>query len=161
MTVKFYSVTDDPKKITKTLGTVKKTVSNIKPFDPVALHDPVLVLNYDSTYYGVNYASVEDGSKTWYYFVDEPVVDTSQRASLQLHLDLLMTNKDEILNLDVILERSSTSFNSYMYDPKQQGEVSSTIYTIPFPGHLGTGNTFEYNGEIYVAAIGGGGVAPL
>lgn len=160
MTVKFYSVTDDPKKITKTLGTVKKTVSNIKPFDPVAIHDPVLVLNYDSTYYGVNYASVEDGSKTWYYFVDEPVVDTAQRTSLQLNLDLLMTNKDEILNLDVIIQRSSTNYNSYMYDSKQQGQVNKLIEQLffnPDDRIRGSANrTFIYNtNAVVVAAIGG------
>lgn len=160
MTVKFYSVTDDPKKIGKTLGTVKKTVSNIKPFDPVAIHDPVLVLNYDSTYYGVNYASVEDGGKTWYYFVDEPVVDTAQRASIQLNLDLLMTNKAEILNLDVIVERSSSNFNAYMYDTKQQGQVNKLIETLFFNDYDAIQNspykTFRYDDDnIVVAAIGG------
>lgn len=157
MTVSFYTITDDPKKVSKTVGNAILTKS-IAPFEPMSEQEPTLILDYDARYDGINYAKVTKDGKDWYYFVDQPVLYPGQRVSIQLRLDVLMTNRAEMLQLDVIIKRSSTSFNSYMYDDKQMGQVNRTTFSTVFPGHFGTGNTFTYNGQIYVAAIGGGGV---
>lgn len=159
MNVSFYTIKDDPKKVTKTLGNAVITRNNIQPFDPLSEQEPVLILNYNSAYDGVNYAKITKDGRDWYYFVDQPILTSGNSVSLQLRIDVLMTNRAELLNLDVIIQRSSTDYNSYMYDDKQMGQVNRTTFSTVFPGHFGTGNTFTYNGQIYVAAIGGGGVS--
>lgn len=159
MNVSFYTITDDPKKVSKTLGNAVMTKNNIQPFDPLSEQEPVLIMTYNSAYDGVNYAKITEGGREWYYFVDQPILTPGQSVSLQLRIDVLMTNRTELLNLDVIIQRSSINYNSYMYDDKQRGQVNRTTFSAVFPGHFGTGNEFTYNGQIYVAAIGGGGVS--
>ena len=43
-------------------------------------------------------------------------LDTARRLNLELEVDALMSNKEEILNLDVIVRRNEFTEPNYMFD---------------------------------------------
>ena len=51
-----------------------------------------------------------------YYYITSLSLDTARRLNLELEVDALMSNKDEILNLDVIVRRNEFTEPNYMFD---------------------------------------------
>lgn len=51
-----------------------------------------------------------------YYYITAMSLDTARRLNLELEVDALMSNKDEILNLDVIVRRNEFVEPNYMFD---------------------------------------------
>lgn len=160
MNATFYSTTSPKNKVNKALGTAKKTITGLKPFDSFDLEAPPLVLEWDAAYFGVNYCKLEETvggvTHTYFYFVHDPILEPGNRAVMPLTLDVLMTYKASILNLDVIVDRGShiSAYNAYMYDGQQKGQVNYKTYSQPFY-YLGTKFTFTYPNKVIVAAISG------
>lgn len=51
-----------------------------------------------------------------YYYITSLSLDTARRLNLELEVDALMSNKDEILNLDIIVRRNEFVEPNYMFD---------------------------------------------
>ena len=110
--VSFHRYIGNPKKINKEFSNNYGTMT-INPTDFIDDQEPQLVLNYDSTIYNnANYAIIGND----YYFMSGRGLDTAQRMVLKLEKDLLMTNKAEILQTPIIVERSTEIIDSWMAD---------------------------------------------
>lgn len=144
MTASFYTNTGNPKKINKTPVLLYST--SIAPFQPLDKQNPRLILAYDSRLENCNYCQI-DGV---YYFVDTPIKNIGGRVELVLTVDVLKTNAAGIMALNVIVDRSTTKYNSYIYDNQQKEAVNYTTFSIP----LGSVDFSGSNGVI-LACIGG------
>lgn len=148
MNATFYNYTGNPKKIKKDLGT-GTNVSNFKPFEDFSEQNPYLIIGYNATIYGCNYAKI-DGH---FYFITDRVLQVGNRMQLTCKKDVitdcLTNNNASIVALPVIVERSKTEYNSYISDSLQRSQVNYTTYSIPFD------TDFSLSGTIIVAAIGG------
>jgi hypothetical protein len=112
MTVQFYKYIGNPKKIHKTFSATYES-KTINPTDVYDDQQPILILSYDSTIYNnANYCVI--GSDC--YFIPNRALETGQRMVLNLDKDLLMTNRAEIEQTRIIVERSTTMIDSWMPD---------------------------------------------
>lgn len=75
--------------------------------------DPIILLHLDNCS-GINYAYIEE-FKRW-YFVREIKQVRNDLVELTMHVDVLESFKDAILNNTAILDRSKTSGNPYFDD---------------------------------------------
>lgn len=146
MNATFYVSTAPTHKVDKTeFLTVIKTLNGLKPYEPFDGMEGQLILKYDEDLMSANYAKVDD----WYYFVKEPITRVGQQIVMSLSKDPLMSNLEDILNLNVIMNRNATQFNSYIYDDRQLGQVNYTT----FSAALGSWDYFS--GWTVLVVIGG------
>lgn len=128
----FYTSSAPVKKVNKTnFLTAVKTLNGLKAYEPFdAENGGQLIINYDETLMESNYVKVDD----WYYFVQDPVVRVGEQMVFVLTKDPLMSNLEDILNLQVITDRDSILFNSYVFDDRQVGQVNYTTFSTDLGG---------------------------
>ena len=144
--VNFYRYTGNPKKINKTFANTYNSMT-IDPTDFVDDQEPQLVLHYDSTIYNnANYAVIGND----YYFIRDRGFDTARRMVLYLEKDLLMTMKNQLMNVEVIADRSSNLYNSYIGDSGVVFKSNAEIINYD----LGAVGTYDQSSMV-VVAIGG------
>ena len=136
ITAKFYKVSDDPRVINKTLGTAVDKSITIKGTDSVL--NPTITLRYDATIADYNYVYLPDPYDR-YYFLSPPVLAPGKRMTWNCSVDVLMSHKDDIEGLNVIvtrLERSrysdddSHKNSDYISDNNAVGLVQPNVHTI-------------------------------
>lgn len=122
-----------------------KSYADLKPFEPFNVENPRLIVDYADGLADANYACV-DGL---YYFVVTPAYRVGERLVFELTKDVLMSNATELLAMNVIMDRNSGMFNSYISDDRQLGQVNYTAFS------CGMG-VWSYAGDkIIFVAIGG------
>lgn len=101
---------------------------------PYSLMDPVINVTGDNiqkilTDGTANYVKIEDK----YYFIMDWTVMPNNYVEISLHLDVLTTYQDEIRELYVGLERSSTAPNKDIQDGMYPTSMNKEYVTIDFP----------------------------
>lgn len=139
----FYNTTDNPKKINKSISAVGGAIS-LAPFEDFDLENPYVIIN-NGVAVG-NYAKIGND----YFFAEEPILMTGNRKMVRFVKDVLMSNKDQLLNVEVIADRSSNYYNSYITDPTVKFQTNSE--TINYK--LQTIGTWQ-NDAVIVVTIGG------
>lgn len=76
-----------------------------------------------------NYAEI-DGE---YYYVRPFTIGVNNLIQIECDIDYLHTFKDEIYNLECIVERSASSSNAYLYDPQYVVSTKTETITKQFP----------------------------
>lgn len=109
ISLQFYNTTDNPKKINKTLSAVGATIS-LAPFEDFDLENPYVIIN-NGVAVG-NYAKIDNN----YFFAEQPILMTGNRKMVRFTKDVLMSNRTEILQTPIIVERSTTVIDSWMAD---------------------------------------------
>lgn len=99
--------------------------------DDESREDPRLILAYNSHISEANYVLLND-----HYYYIMGMTYSQQRIILQLHEDVLMTYKDKILQLGVILDRQENVGNPYLKDSEMpvlaKRNVQCKIFTSGF-----------------------------
>ena len=98
--------------------------------EPENKGEPTLELAYNADFVNANYCYIEELEH--YYYLSEPVIG-KQRMIFTCKSDLLMTYKDEILNLDCIIARQENEYNAYLNDDKYPVLNKQDVNTIVFP----------------------------
>lgn len=128
--VKLYTVSDDNKVVSKTLGTATEYANCIMK-ETVDVTAPVIRISTSTELSGKNYCYIERYGR--YYFVDK--IETTPDGYWQLHCrcDVLMSYKTQIKALTGTLERSQNTFNGYLNDPQYKALAYRKIVTKQFP----------------------------
>lgn len=121
-----------PQVINKSPTTVKTLTGNFR--QPFSLMNPIIDVSGGDVQShlmsnGVNYAMI-DGK---YYYIQDVTARHNQHLEIKLHLDVLMTYKDEINKLDVMLERSSTAPNDNIRDDMYPLDSNKSYTVIDLP----------------------------
>lgn len=145
MTVQFYKYQGHPNKVNKTFATTyqPKIINPTEAFDD---QNPMLILSYDSTIYNnANYCIIGTGC----YFIESRALETAQRMILNLKKDVLMSNKTELLQTDVIPLRVGNDINSFIHDDQ---DISATYKDVQnyYIGSL----EFNASSPVILAAMG-------
>lgn len=150
MQVNFYQVTDNPKKILKSLGIA--TIKQVAPYSDCSVSNPTLLLDYDrSIIVDNNYFYIPEWNS--YYFMNHDIKAISGgRMIVSGYEDVLMSNADEILNLNAYVVRSQSNRNKYLND-SIPAQVQRTCNTIAFPNNP---FDFNYNDYPYTLRVIGG-----
>lgn len=149
MNVTFYIYAGVNNKLNKTNDlVVVRNTTNLKPFEYLNVDSPRLIVDYDISLMNVNYIKIDD----YYYFVSSPAYQNGGRLIFELDKDVLMSNLNDLLESEVIIDRSSSDYNSYIFDDRQKSQVNHTVFSIPIGNSFG----FDSNG-IILSTISGGG----
>ena len=137
----FYKITDDPRTLEKTLGSVVHSVgANL--LDNCSVHDPRLVLRYSADLVNANYFKIREWNT--FYFMGDPVVSPGGRCVITGREDVLMTNKDKILALNAYCSRCESKFERYAVDSKVPSLVKNVVDTYRFSLSPFTSSNFSY-----------------
>ena len=105
ITITLYSVTDDPRKLDKTLGNAVATISSVEPLDPCDILYPSFILNWNSARFTANYCKVSVPFDR-YYFITSTEMLTGQRVLIKCGIDVLKTYSSSIKNCFGTMVRS-------------------------------------------------------
>lgn len=110
--------------------------------DDESREDPRLILSYNSHIEEANYVEFNN-----HYYYIMGMTYSQQRIILQLHEDVLMTYRDKILNLGVILDRQENEGNPYLKDSEMPVEAKRSVQCKIFPK--------GFSGDTYILATTG------
>lgn len=131
MTVTLYNITDDPRKLNKTLPQTSKTYNTVDALDIVSVVNPTLILSYDGNYIDCNYCYVHEFGR--YYFC-KTSVDTGGRIVLTCTVDPLMSFADDIKECQACITRNEHTGIGYVVDNKLPVDPNRfTYYGDPLP----------------------------
>lgn len=100
---------------------------------------PTLEMAYSAALIHANYAYCVDTG--YYFYLSEPTL-SAQRLYFNCEVDLLMTYKDDILNLGCILSRQENTFNTYIKDTQQAILSKRVVDTRIAPHGFNTNDQF-------------------
>lgn len=141
MTINLLYTTDDPMTATKTTTTVAAAVT-IVPKANLDILYPVVVLAYNASYLGANYAYIPDLGR--YYFIRDQILSPGKQIALQLGIDIRMSWDAGIRGCSGVVVRSESVGPTYFPDDKypvdprrvwlESRPLSGHSFTVPAEG---------------------------
>lgn len=123
---------------------------------PFAITEPVIRIRRKIPI-DYNYVYIPEFER--YYFLSNVSLESEDIQVMYLHIDVLMSHIDKIQNLDCILGRSETKYNTNLFDDSMLAYEDIDRQVIAFPNK----NNFRVKGEdkrqFMVYASGAGSVA--
>ena len=107
------------------------TVEDASVRQPVSLMNPSIIFNrgYDGIVNGnVNYITITYSGATYHYWINDWIVNEVGLVEVNLTMDVLMTYKDKIDNIEVSLNRSDQKSDKFKYVSDNQVPMSSVQY---------------------------------
>ena len=147
MNINFYKNTSDNNVLNKNITLI--STHNIKLKDECNIMTPSILIHGDISN-DINYAYIEKWGR--YYYVRDKKSLNNGIYEIFLKVDVLMSFKEKILNLQCIIDKQqdSTNINKYYDDGSFTVSSKEFIDTINFP------NGFNDNGEFILITAGGG-----
>lgn len=133
MVANLYINKSDSNVVVKTLTDEKEITTLIQKID-TSIVKPVFTLsatNYDKKY---NYIYVEEYHR--YYFINDVIKLGGGIIELHCECDVLMSFRDELLNLSGTIARSETMKNGYLIDGSYQTYCYENVVTKKFPNAM-------------------------
>ena len=97
--------------------------------DDCDILNPTFILNVNNKILTSNYMWVSDLNRFYYI---ENIELSKQRMYIKAKVDVLMSYKSDILNLNCIIKRQSNLYNSYLNDDEYKSYEYNRIQTFPF-----------------------------
>ena len=117
----------------------------------LSVENPVLILDYTGDSNDINYMKIPELNRT--YFINEIIKLTGQRYEVHGKSDVLESFKNDILNMNCIINKQQGATQSNMY----LDDGSFIIENKEFQTALNFPNGFNDNGEYILITAGGGG----
>ena len=147
MNISIYKCIDEKIKLTKTLTDEIIYVGDLRESSDVL--NPTITIQSDNIITG-NYMYIEDFNR--YYFITDIECIQKNVWKITAHIDVLMTYKDDIKKLNVIVGRQENAFNVFLSDSEVKVQQNRQVSTIKFPIDV-----FNLQGESFVLTVAGGG----
>lgn len=147
MTITLYKCSDENTKVSKSLTSAFNLSGTLR--QETSIVNPVIRINGDSSIVGYNYAYIPEFSR--YYFITDIVAVVNGIWDISFSVDVLMSYKQQILALPVIVRRQESNFNSYLSDGQRLIAADDTINIVQPSG------SYSYDGqERYFLLVAGG-----
>lgn len=154
MVVKFYSYKGDFRKCDKSDGLTLLLQYNATYLkEPESIRNLKLRIQYANTndkelLLKSNYCYIEDLHR-YYEIKPESVLELGGIITVELEEDDIMSNLEDVLNLQCVIKRQENRYNMYLNDEKYKAYENSRIQVKPFP------NAFK--SQSFILSIAGGG----
>lgn len=115
-----------------------------------SITNPIVIFKSDLTadiISKTNYAKIQEFNR--YYFINGITSIYNNVWQIDMHVDVLMTYKNEIRNQRAIIARQSQIFNMYLDDGWFMSYQNPIVKTIPFP------NRTPFENQEYVLILAG------
>lgn len=133
MTIQCYSISDDPRKLNKTLGNAVVTLTGVRFKDDTSILKPVLDVAYNEDLFGCNYLHI--GVLHRFYFIRN-IITTNNRLYLECEVDPLYSHLGEIKELKCFIARQQKS----SYGCKYLNDQYMPFITTPDISIIGVNN---------------------
>lgn len=133
MNINLYTTQSEKNRINKTLTLVASKTGTLK--DDCNVENPVIEIsmtNAQSSILGCNYAYIPAFNR--YYFIEDKAVINNDFVTIQLKVDVLMSYANEIMNTEMLIERSETYKSQYVTDNMKMAENFPMVLTKAFSG---------------------------
>lgn len=133
MTIVFYNVSDEPIKLSKTLSGGTTLTGTLRA--PASVTDLVIVIENNS-FPTWNYAYISEFGR--YYFIQNITSVREDLWQIDMHVDVLMSNKTMIQSTYAFVARNQNTHNDELSDPmiKSSSEVMFEECTFPTSSEL-------------------------
>lgn len=111
MYINLYRNISPPNYVNKSISEVISLEGTLR--EPTSIIDPVVIVELD-TPMGFNYVHIPAFNR--YYYVTGISSESNNLVAIAMHCDVLMTFKDEIVEMEAIIKRQENSFNLYLDD---------------------------------------------
>lgn len=134
MLVVFGNTLNDNNNLEKEYTTIKEVNANLKK--DTSIINPVFEISYTelSNLKNVNYCYVADFGR--YYFVDNIDLGVGGIMYVNCSVDVLMSFKDSIKNIEGTVKRAENLSNGYIVDENYKALSYSNIVTKKFPNAM-------------------------
>lgn len=129
MTADFYYNGSDEITVDKTI-TLKESGVTVRYKDDTEMINPTIICESDKINKNINYVHVGSPVNR-YYFIDDTTY-SQQMVYLKCRVDVLMSYKDQIYDLEGIVERNGSLHNLYITDNKMKLNNLTRTQTVPF-----------------------------
>lgn len=154
MTISFYTTSDSPKKVNKTLSLIGSSVA-LAPTSQVSVLNPVLIVDNVSGFINANYAYIDDFNR--YYWITT-AMDTSGRLIVSGKVDYLMSWNAGIRSCPATIVRSETAGITYCVDTKLPVDPNNySIEGIPYDVDITETYSITDNPNLYILVLNKGG----
>lgn len=113
MLARLYYNKSDKRYINKSLTLINDISIELK--SDTSIINPTLILSYNSEVMQANYIYIPELDR--YYYIDN-IIASTQKLIVECSVDVLMSWRSQIDNMDVIVERSENVYNLYLPDEK-------------------------------------------
>lgn len=111
MTIDLYMLDCENERVNKPLGEPTQLTGYM--LDDTSVVNPSIEIEYTpNTHF--NYCYISDLSR--YYFIKNITITSNNTMIIDLHCDVLMTYKNELLDHNAIIERQENRYNLYLDD---------------------------------------------
>ena len=117
MQIQLLSISDDIRKINKTVNQITELLPCAVTEDSNSILNPRLLLKWNESYIRANYAYIPKFQR--YYFIDDISLNTGGNCVVSLSVDVLSTYSAQIMQMIVTAARSSNKYNRYLNDNQQ------------------------------------------
>lgn len=128
--VTFYKNLSDKRVVSKNLETIKTLENCVYKEDSTILNTNIIV-SYDSDIMQSNYCYISDNNR--YYYISEKTKLSGGKILLNCNIDVLMSNKDELLQLTATVDRNENESNAYLIDENYKALSYKEIVCKSFP----------------------------
>ena len=144
MTIVFYNVSDEPIKLSKTLTGGTTLTGTLRA--PASVTDPVIVIEKNS-FPTWNYAYISEFGR--YYFITNITSVREDLWQIDMHVDVLMTNKTMIQSTYAFVARNQNTHNDELFDPLLKTSSEMIYETNTFPTATDVDQWIPYRDTIY------------
>lgn len=156
MNITFHSISDDRKKINKTLNPIASVSAQLKT--PSSVMRPVIQVTkaaMGTEWYRINYAFIPEFGR--YYFVDNAIAENDGIVTFELTVDVLFTYAQQLMITQFQVVRAQRFYDAYFMDtqiPTKSNKAIRQSSTTDFLGSIpqSTGTTKNN----YVLTVSGG-----
>lgn len=128
MNIQLMINSSEKNKINKLLTTVDTLEGSLK--ESSSIIDPVIMIEYDDPT-AFNYCYIEVFHR--YYYVKNVTVIHHNIMQLTLHVDVLTSFKNEILQQAIIMDKNTSNFDNYLIDNNRIVNVKTKTDIMNFP----------------------------
>ena len=154
MTITFYTTSDPPKKLTKTLSTIG-TSKALAPTGQVDQLNPVIVTDYSESFVNANYCYIDTFYR--YYFITT-AVNTAGRLVVSCHVDYLMSWASGIKLCPATIVRAENIGINYCVDTKLPVDPNNfAVEGIPFDVDITEEFGISDDPNLYILVLNKGG----
>lgn len=147
MTIILYTNNSEPVKLQKDLTELLSTQGSLKEGATILNPDILINITDASLLSTCNYAYIEEFKR--YYFITDITVERNTQFRFTMHVDVLGTYADYLLQLNAVIARQENEYNLYLNDPCFRVEQRTRHKVINFPN--------EFNDSQFILAIAGSG----
>lgn len=129
MNIKFYTNLSEKNAMNKNITLLDDFTGTLR--EESSIIDPVITFTSLSNLSGCNYAYIPEFGR--YYFVDNITCLRNNYYQVSMHVDVLMTYKDQILANNAIIERNESQFDLKINDGLFKTQQNPRIAQFEFP----------------------------